>query len=177
MPESTKVVEVLPYDDNWKQEFEKIRDMLKSYIGDLIVRIEHVGSTSVEGLSAKPIIDVDVVIESYDVLPQIIEKLELEGYIYEGNLGIEGREAFRRKYDDGMMKYHLYVCPKDGKGYLEHIAFRDYLRNNEDARKEYSRLKKQLAIEYRYDIDNYCDKKTDFIRNILTKTLYKDDIK
>ncbi len=177
MPEPTRMVEILPYDDNWKQEFEKIEDMLKSYIGDLIIGIEHVGSTSVEGLSAKPIIDVDMVIESYDVLSRIIEKLELEGYIYEGNLGIEGREAFRRKYDDGMMKYHLYVCPKDGKGYLEHIAFRDYLRNNEDAREEYSRLKKQLAIEYRYDIDNYCDKKTDFIRNILTKTLYKDDIK
>ncbi len=175
MPEATKVIEIVEYEYKWKQEFDKIKDMINSYIGDLIIGIEHVGSTSVEGLAAKPIIDVDVVIDNYDVLPLIIKKLELQGYIYEGNLGIEGREAFRRDHDDGMMKYHLYVCPKDGKGYLEHIAFRDYLRTNEDAREEYSSLKKHLAMEYKYDIDNYCDKKTSFVKNILRKTLYKEN--
>ncbi len=174
MPEPTRVIEVVPYNPQWQKEFEKIRDMINSYIGDLIITIEHVGSTSVEGLSAKPIIDLDVVMDSYDVLPMIIERLEKVGYEYEGNLGIEGREAFKRPREDGLMKYHLYVCPKDGKGYLEHIAFRDYLRENETAKKEYEALKTNLAKKYRYDIDNYCGKKTEFVRGILNKTIYRD---
>ena len=71
------------------------------------------------------------------------------------------------------MKYHLYVCPKDGKGYLEHIAFRDYLRSNEAARKEYGSLKDKLAEQHRHDIDSYCDGKTEFVTTILRQTLYR----
>lgn len=174
MIERTKEIEVAPYNPEWKIEFEKIKTMINSYIGDLILTVEHVGSTSVEGLSAKPVIDLDVVIDSYDILPSIIDRLAIKGFEYEGNLGIEGREAFNRPIDDGCMKYHLYVCPKNGKGYLEHIAFRDYLRANETARNEYERLKLNLAKTYRYDIDSYCDKKTEFVRFILRKTIYRN---
>lgn len=173
MAERTKVVEVVPYNPEWTTEFEQIKTMIMNYIGDLILAVEHVGSTSIEGLSAKPIIDLDVVMDSYDVLPDIIERLEKVGFEYQGNLGIEGREAFKRTHDDGLMKYHLYVCPKDGKGYVEHIAFRDYLRANESARKDYETLKLILAETYRYDIDNYCDKKTEFVKDILRLTLLK----
>lgn len=172
MAEKTKIIEIVPYDPQWKIEFEKIKEMINEYIGDLILKIEHVGSTSIEGLAAKPIIDLDVVIESYDVLPKIIERLGKEGYEYQGNLGILGREAFQRTFEDGFMKYHLYVCPKDGKGYLEHIAFRDYLRANPSAMEEYKSLKIKLAQEYRFDIDTYCDKKTEFVKGILYKTIY-----
>ncbi|MDQ0194602.1 GrpB family protein [Paenibacillus wynnii] len=173
MTNKRRVIEVVSYNVEWKTEFEKIKQMIFSYIGDLILTIEHVGSTSVVGLSAKPIIDVDVVIERYDVLPSIIKRLAQEGYQYEGDLGTEGREAFRRNHNDGCMKYHLYVCPKDGKGFVEHIAFRDYLRANETARKDYELLKIKLAETYRYDIDNYSLKKTEFISDILNKTIYK----
>ena len=175
MFEERRMIEVVPYDFKWKEEFKKIKKMINTYIGDYIIGIEHVGSTSIEGLDAKPVIDVDVVIESKEILPTIIKRLEMEGYVYEGDLGVEGREAFRREHNDGMMKYHLYVCPKEGKGYLDHIAFRDYLRENEDARDEYGRLKKELALNYKYDIDNYSDKKTAFVKEILSKTLYKDE--
>lgn len=174
MPEPTRVIEVVPYEPEWKIEFEKIKDMINSYIDDLIITIEHVGSTSIEGLSAKPIIDLDVVMDSYDVLPSIIQRLEKVGYEYEGNFGTEGREAFKRPHEDGLMKYHLYVCPKDGKGYLEHIAFRDYLRENRTARKEYEALKIGLAKKYKYDIDSYSDRKTEFVRGILSKTIYRN---
>lgn len=67
------------------------------------------------------------------------------------------------------MKYHLYVCPKDGKGYLEHIAFRNYLRSSPSAREEYQAVKQRLAKEYRYDIDSYCEGKTEFVHSILQK--------
>ncbi|MGE5404432.1 MAG: GrpB family protein [Candidatus Saccharibacteria bacterium] len=171
MAERTRVVEILPYDPMWKVDFEQIKSMVSGYIGDLILDIEHVGSTSVEGLAAKPIIDLDVVIESNDKLPEIIKRLAAEGYEYQGNLDVEGREAFHRKFPDGY-RYNLYVCPQDGKGYCEHIAFRDYLRVNESARLEYEKLKKNQAKEFRYDIDKYADGKTEFVKYILDKTLY-----
>lgn len=172
--EKTKIVEVVPYNPEWKVEFNKIKEQLLSYIGDLVLKIEHVGSTSIEGLAAKPIIDLDVVMDSYEDFPRIVERLQLHGYVHQGNLGIEGREAFKRSYDDGFMKYHLYVCPKDGKGYLEHIAFRDYLRSNTAARNEYEEIKQRLAQEYRYDIDAYCEGKTAFVNTILTKDMNKN---
>lgn len=169
--EKTKVVEVVPYDPEWKNEFNRIKEQLLSYIGDLIITVEHVGSTSIEGLSAKPIIDLDLVMDSYDVLPAIIERLQQYGYVHQGDLGIEGREAFQRVVDDEFMKYHLYVCPKDGKGYLEHIAFRDYLRSDTAACQDYETLKLNLAEQHRHDIDAYCEGKTAFVTSILKKTL------
>nr|WP_313637318.1 GrpB family protein [Paenibacillus sp.] len=171
MAEKTKIVEVVPYDPEWKVEFNRIRDQLLSYVGDLIITIEHVGSTSIEGLAAKPIIDLDLVMDSYDVLPQIIERLQQHGYEHQGNLGIEGREAFKRRQADEFMNYHLYVCPKDGKGYLEHIAFRNYLRSNESALQAYAEVKQRLAVQYRYDIDAYCEGKAAFVTSILSKTM------
>lgn len=169
--QKTKVVEVVPYDPDWKVEFNRIREQLLSYVGDLIITIEHVGSTSIEGLAAKPIIDLDLVMDSYDVLPQIIERLQQYGYEHQGNMGIEGREAFKRQQADGFMKYHLYACPKDGKGYLEHIAFRDYLRSNKAASQAYAEVKQRLAEQYRYDMDAYCEGKTAFVTSILSKAM------
>ena len=88
-------VVVLPYNVQWKDDFEKIKSEIINVIGDLIVGVEHVGSTSVEGMSAKPCIDIDVIIKDYSNFDIIVSKLEMIGYIYEGNLGIEDREAFK----------------------------------------------------------------------------------
>ena len=94
----TARVRVLPYDLKWKWEFEKIKAELEAAIGEYAVAIEHVGSTAVEGLSAKPCIDIDVVIEDYSVLDRVVDGLRSIGYVHEGDLGIKGREAF--KYTD-----------------------------------------------------------------------------
>jgi GrpB-like predicted nucleotidyltransferase (UPF0157 family) len=175
MPKKTKAVKIVPYNSEWKKEFKKLKNMIYNYIGELIMTVEHVGSTSVEGLSAKPIIDMDVVIEDFSILPKIIKGLEKAGYEHEGTLGIEGREAFRKvDHNDEFMKHHLYVCSKNSKGYLEHIALRDYLRNNEYAKKEYEKLKKKLAKKFTYDVDSYCEQKSEFIENILNKTIYRE---
>nr|UWI51559.1 GNAT family N-acetyltransferase [Clostridioides difficile] len=163
---ATKIVEIVDYNPNWKYEFEKLKSMLEKSIGNLILKIEHVGSTSVEGLSAKPRLDVDVIIEDYSYLNDVISRLKKLGYKHIGNLEVEGREAFSYETTN-FMEHNLYVCPKDGKGYLEHIKFRDYLRQNPDKVKEYSDLKKKLAKLYRYDVNSYCDNKTDFIRGII----------
>lgn len=90
----TKHVVDLPYEKQRQQEFLKIKNELSNALGQLAVSIEHVGSTAVEGLSAKPIIDIDVVIEDYDKLDAVIDVLGKIGYRHEGDLGILGREAF-----------------------------------------------------------------------------------
>ena len=89
-----KVV-VLPYDEAWKSAFEKIKDEIEEVIGDLIIGIEHIGSTSVEGMFAKPCIDIDVIIEDYSVFHAVVSRLKTIGYIHEGDLGIKNREAFK----------------------------------------------------------------------------------
>ena len=160
-------IRVIPYNPEWRNEFLRIQSMILENIGDIILSVEHVGSTSIEGLAAKPIIDIDVVIESYEMLPIIVKRLELIGFLHEGNLGIEGREAFKRTIEDDFMPYHLYVCPKDGKGYLEQITFRDFLRENPESAQAYGRLKNELAEKYRFDREGYCNAKSDFCNEIL----------
>jgi len=166
-----RIITIVPADLSWPEEFEKIRVMISGFIGDLILGIEHVGSTSIPGLAAKPIIDLDVIIEDIDRLPVIIERLDKAGFDHEGNLGIEGREAFKRRFDDGYMKYHLYVCPKEAKPLKEHIAFRDYLRLHPDPALEYERIKRDLVRKNPHDIDHYVNGKTSFVEMIVKKAL------
>ena len=162
----TKRVAVLPYDSGWKAEFEKIKSEIIGAIGGLIVGVEHVGSTSVEGMSAKPCIDIDVVIRDGSVLSAVIDGLGGLGYVHEGDLGIKGREAFR--YDDKphLMKHHLYVCTQDSMELYRHVRFRDYLRGNSEAVKKYSRVKEAGAELYPDDIDGYMEYKAPCIEEM-----------
>ena len=91
----TRKVVVLPYDEAWKSAFEDIKAEIESALGELIIGIEHVGSTSVEGMSAKPCIDLDVIIEDYSVFDAVVAKLATIGYIHEGDLGIKDREELQ----------------------------------------------------------------------------------
>lgn len=116
-----KRVVVEPYNKAWKQDFQNIKEELTSALGDLALRIEHVGSTSVEGLSAKPIIDIDVVIEDRNLLNSVIGALAKIGYIHEGDLGIAGREAFKYEGKEHLRKHHLYVCAVDAFLNLKNI--------------------------------------------------------
>ena len=163
---AAKHVVVLPYDDQWKQDFFKIKTELADALGQLATGIEHVGSTSVEGLSAKPVIDIDVVIKDYSVFDNVVIALEKIGYRHEGNLGIPGREAFKCDGQEHLKKHHLYVCTEDSEELKRHIAFRDYLRSHPDAVKEYSRIKEDGARMYPYDIDRYIEYKSPLIDKI-----------
>ena len=161
-----KHVVVLPYDAAWRLDFAKIRDELAEALGKLALRIEHVGSTSVPGLSAKPIIDIDVVIRDYAVFDKVVAALGTVGYRHEGNLGIVGREAFKYDGKEHLRNHHLYVCTEDSPELRRHLAFRDYLRTNPDAVKEYSRIKEEAAALYPYDIDGYIAHKSPLIERI-----------
>ena len=162
----TKHVVVLPYDERWRQDFLKIEAELTEALGQLIIGIEHVGSTSVRGLSAKPIIDIDVVIKDYSGLGDVVSALGRIGYQHEGNLGIAGREAFKYDGKEHLQKHHLYVCPEDSPELKRHLAFRDYLRTHPGAIWEYSRIKKEGAELYPDDIERYIKHKSPFIEKI-----------
>ena len=162
----TKHVVVLPYEKQWQQEFQIIKNELSNALGQLAVSIEHVGSTAVEGLSAKPIIDIDVVIEDYDKLDAVIDALGKIGYRHEGDLGILGREAFTYDCKDHLQKHHLYVCPQDSEELHKHLAFRNYLRTHPEAVLEYSRIKEEGAKLYPFDIDGYIAFKSVYIEKI-----------
>jgi GrpB-like predicted nucleotidyltransferase (UPF0157 family) len=161
-----KQVIVMPYDEAWKEDFNAIRDELAAALKDLILSIEHVGSTSVEGLSAKPVIDIDVVIRDRSVLPDVISALQSIGYSHEGDLGIPGREAFKYEGKTHLRKHHLYVCAQDADELKRHISFRDYLRSHPDAVAEYGRIKEEGAALYPNDIDKYIEHKAPFIEGV-----------
>ena len=164
----TKNVVVEKWNPKWKDEFERIADSLGEDVIYNSVKIEHVGSTSVEGLSAKPIIDLDIVIEN-DKFEIIKRLLNDKGYKHEGDLGIEGREAFSYSGKEELMTHHLYVCPQDSKELFKHIIFRNFLKNNPDLAAEYSNVKEQAAVLYPDDIDKYMEFKSEIIEKIYKK--------
>ena len=151
----TKRVVVVPYDEAWKNAFEEIKTEIEAEIGDLIIGIEHVGSTSVEGMSAKPCIDIDVIIKDYSVFGEIVRKLGVIGYIHEGDLGIKDREAFKYTDKPHLMLHHLYVCPQYSEELRRHITFRDFLRRTPEAVRKYSLVKEKAAELFPDEINQY----------------------
>ena len=136
-------------------------------LGGFAVAVEHVGSTAVPGLAAKPIIDMTVVVATDADIRRAIKQFATLGYRHQGNLGIEGREAFHNP--QGLPAHHLYVCRQASTAVRDHLATRDYLRSHPVCAPAYGELKKRLARQYPHDIDVYIDGKTDFLLGILTK--------
>ena len=161
-----KPVVVELYNEEWAADFSAVKAELDDALGSLALRIEHVGSTSVIGLSAKPIIDIDVVISDVSLLNDVIEALWKIGYVHEGDLGISGREVFKYEGKDHLRKHHLYVCSEDSSELKRHITFRDYLRTHHEAVREYSRIKEEGAALFSNDMDKYIEHKSPFIEKI-----------
>ncbi|MBO7424909.1 MAG: GrpB family protein [Clostridiales bacterium] len=165
----TRNIVVLPYDESWKQDFINIRNEISEALGDLALSIEHVGSTSVPGLSAKPIIDIDVVIEDYSGFDEVVAALGKIGYYHKGDGDIPQREVFDYEGKEYLRDHHLYVCPKDSAELKRHVSFRDYLRAHPEAVAEYSRVKKEGAVLFPHDIDSYIEHKSPFIEKIYSE--------
>ncbi len=163
---SAKRVIVTPYEKAWKTAFEEIKAEIESAIGDLIIGIEHVGSTSVEGLSAKPCIDIDVIIKDYSVFNAVVKELEKIGYIHKGDLGIKDREAFKYVDKPHLQTHHLYVCPQYSEELHRHITFRDFLKSNAEAVKKYSLVKEKASRLFPNDIDKYIEYKSPCIEEL-----------
>jgi len=165
MPDSVIVVD---YDPAWTSAFEKLRGQLAKSLGSLPVTIEHVGSTSIPGAAAKPIIDIDIVVQSKDSVRQAIRLLSKAGYRHLGDLGIAGREAFESPA--GLPAHHLYVVVAGNSEHVRHLLFRDHLRKHPEEVREYSDLKKSLAKKFRNDRDAYTEAKTEFVEEVLRRS-------
>ena len=167
----SKKIVVEPYNSNWISQFQDLKNMIWPAVIDVAKSIEHVGSTSVPGLAAKPVIDIDIVIADMSKLNGAIKALANLGYQHRGNLGIEDREAFR--LIEPIHKHNLYVCPEGSIALRNHLCLRDSLRRDPSLRDEYAALKWRLSEEFPNSIDNYVDGKTDFILRVLEKSGFR----
>jgi len=164
------------YDARWPQMFEDERVRLQAAIGEWATDIQHVGSTSIPGIAAKPIIDIAVHLRSLvDALYCITPLMEL-GYECLGEFGIPGRIYFRKRTDqpmrgqshDGIGRTHqIHMYELTNEQYEKQIVFRDYLRAHADARDAYEALKRQLAERHARDVEAYAMAKSDFVQSIL----------
>ncbi len=157
-------ITVVAYDPSWPEQFAAIRDRIAPALAGIADSIEHVGSTAVPGLSAKPVVDVDVVVPDGVAAARAIEALATLGYRHLGDLGIPGREAFRRPA--GTPPHNLYVSLAGSLGLRNHLALRERLRRDPDARAAYGALKEQLA-RHLSDVAAYVEAKTDLIVSLL----------
>lgn len=159
-----KNVELLPHNEQWHELFVEEKARLETAIGDFVLAIEHVGSTSVCGIAAKPILDIAISISNKSNGEKCVALLENIGYEYRGENGIAGRFYFVK---GASRTHHLHMLLADSEEWRNHLAFRDYLRQNKSAAEEYDSLKIDLALKYRIERDAYLDGKADFIRKIL----------
>lgn len=166
----TEPIQVVPYDPNWPFKFVSERSRLLEALGGwawatggVAVQIEHVGSTSVPGLAAKPCIDIALGAHPFPLEEGYIRALEGLGYEYKGENNIPGRQYFRR----GPHQVHLHVFQAGSGAIADLVAFRDYLRARAAARERYQVLKYELAREFRDDRTAYTDGKASLVRELL----------
>lgn len=164
----TADIVVSDYDPAWPARFEELHRQVWPAVEDVALRIDHVGSTSVPGLAAKPIIDMDIVVAGEEDVRPVIDRLTSIGYRWRGDLGVAGREAFRRP-DDDLPAHHLYLVVENNKAHLDHWLLRDRLRRDPDARDRYAALKRRNADLADRDLDVYTAAKAGLVAQLLTE--------
>jgi GrpB-like predicted nucleotidyltransferase (UPF0157 family) len=158
---------VVDCDPHWPDLFEELRAPVVAVLGDLVVVVEHVGSTAIPGLAAKPIIDMDVVVPSVADIPQAIGRLAILGYVHRGDHGIPGREAFISPA--GKPRHNLYLCALGSEELRRHRSFRDYLLAHPDDARAYGALKRAAALRFTEDRVAYTKAKTRFVEAVLQR--------
>jgi len=157
-------VVIVDYDPRWPEMFAEAKARILEALDGLDVSVEHVGSTSVPLLAAKPIIDIMVVVPDAPIGKKTIAPLAVLGYEYRGELGIPGRLYFAK--GGPPRTHHLHMYPHGHPESLRLLLFRDYLRTNPNAAHEYAELKRALAKRFRDDREAYTEAKSTFIKSI-----------
>ena len=176
------------YKESWVNDFTAISTIIKDALGDVEIFTEHIGSTAIPGLAAKPIIDIDIVYYLPDDFEKIKSRLEKVGYYHNGNQGVPEREVFKRTSTEVKNKvldsiaHHLYVCHTNSEELQKHILFRNHLLKNAAARTQYQTMKYEIAGEAKQNRKKYANlkeiKTTYFINSIIEieKKLLGDNI-
>jgi GrpB-like predicted nucleotidyltransferase (UPF0157 family) len=164
----TSDIVVQTHDPAWKEWFEQLVALVWPAVRDVAVRIDHVGSTAVPGLAAKPIIDADVVVAAEADVHRAIESLSSIGYRWRGDLGVPGREAFAAPGGSDVPPHHLYLVVENSKAHVDHWLFVEVLRADPEARARYGELKRRNAERADRDMDTYVALKAAFVADLLT---------
>lgn len=161
---------VTDYNPMWPAMFEAEAAKIKEIFSDELIAIHHIGSTSVPGMKAKPIIDIMPVVRDINAVDKFNDKMIELGYEPMGEFGLPGRRYFRKGGDN--RTHHVHVYQLDNRTEIErHLALRDYLREHKDAAEEYGRLKEELARRFPDDIEAYMDGKDQFVKELEKKAL------
>ena len=160
---------VTPYQSSWPEAFQQGKEQLKTIFGDRLLAVHHIGSTSVPGLSAKPILDILAVVDSLDGIEAFDAAMEQIGYEAKGEFGMPGRRYYRKGGDNRTHHIHLYA---DGNPeIMRHVVFRDYLRQHPEEVEAYSTIKERLAHQYPEDISAYIAGKDSFVKTMEQRAL------
>lgn len=156
---------VVPHQPTWHEDFEQICARLRPCLPRVPHHIEHVGSTSVPGLDAKPVIDLDVVVPAASHVAPAIAALADAGWVHEGNLGIAGREAFEMLA--GLPLHHLYLVVEGSQPHRNHVDFRDFLRSHPAEAQRYAAVKRELSPLLDTDRQSYTEGKNAIVEELL----------
>lgn len=167
---TSRRVEVVPYRSEWQELFSNEEMLLKKIFKTADVTIHHIGSTSVPGLSAKPIIDILLSAEKLEDVEEVTPQLETEGYEAKGENGIKGRRYFQ-KSDNGIRKVHLHAFEKGNLELHRHLVFRDFLREHPEEAKRYAKVKERAARKYEFDIESYIAEKSPIVKELEQKAM------
>lgn len=163
-------VNLINYNPDWEQQFENEKTNIVNALEDKVIGIEHIGSTSIKGIIAKPIIDIILGIQDLDEVETFILPLSEIGYEYVPKAEFEDRRFFRKGLW-GQGTCHLHICEINSNEWNEKLMFRDYLRKYPEAAQEYVSLKEELASKYKFDRPTYTKKKEPFIKLIIEKAM------
>lgn len=155
-------VEVVPYRAEWPEAFKQEKEGILALGLTTLVRVHHIGSTAVEGLAAKPILDLMLEVQTVSELDQHNAAFASLGYEAMGEYGIPGRRYYRKGGD--LRTHHIHAFEMGTPHVERHLAFRDYLRSHPEVREAYGELKLALALQHTTDIDGYCDGKDAFVK-------------
>ena len=155
---------VVSYNPNWKDMYKEESEKIKNVLSDIIIDIHHIGSTAIPGIKAKPVIDILVEVKNIEEVDKYNHKMKELGYEAMGEYGIPKRRFFRR---GGVKRtHHIHIFQLGNEEIERHINFKEYLIAHPDKAREYSKLKEKLANKYTYDVENYTNGKSDFIKEI-----------
>jgi len=163
------------YKPQWKVEFEQLCYVFSEVLHDIPVTIEHVGSTAIPGMIAKPILDIDIIPEKAETLTVITKQLKQVGYLFKNEQGVKDRFVFKQtnlfipatNTNKKWMTHHLYVCLSNSLALKNHLLFRDALLKDEELAHKYYQLKTELLAEKGMTRETYNKRKTDFILSVL----------
>ena len=157
------------YNENWIADYRRSEVTLKNIFNNHLIDMQHIGSTSIVGLASKPTIDILIIVKDIEAIDELNELMEAQGFIARGEAGISGRRYFYKTLvgDVFIETHHIHVYGEGNPKYQEELLFRDYLRTNKSAMKEYEALKVTLSEKHRDSPKLYTDAKGSFIQKTI----------